>query len=551
MKNKYFILLVAIILCGHTFASPIDICSLDAPSTGILNTLLNSYYSQSSRWVTYLKPIALQMYWFWFTAELLYQITFKKVLANDINKLWYFVMIRTFTGYMFATIFVDPAFYSGIITYFVNLGSAAGGFSITPNSSNPFGTLSPSGIMNVGNCTWNNAWTIVSGADTGGGISISNGVSLPDLKSIFTIGMPVLTIGVIVYILAAVMALTLFITALEAFIVMNAGVILLGFAGSSWTMGFWNKYLSYVGGIAIRLFVMCLILGLVRDQLVSDLGALAGAMQNASTAGYSMASLASLVGSEIRMFIDVLVCTFLVIKVPAMAGSMLTGTVNSGLGDVIAGASMMLAGAGIAAGLAKMGVNLGSGGGGAGGGAKEAFKDTLRGNGGGGLPSGGGSSSSDAMRTASQTAQSATSSAEKAQGIADLSKDLKGTSAKSNQSSSSSTTPSNNSSNANNTTATSPSSNNTTSNKPSTEPQNSTSGDNNSSGGISGNDKPSTGAPNSQPNIQNANNQNEQKPSKAMQEMIKNKDKLVNNFNKLTPNGHSGAADISVNPHRE
>lgn len=547
MKNKYFILLVAIILCGHTFASPIDICSLDAPSTGILNTLLNSYYSQSSRWVTYLKPIALQMYWFWFTAELLYQITFKKVLANDINKLWYFVMIRTFTGYMFATIFVDPAFYSGIITYFVNLGSAAGGFSITPNSSNPFGTLSPSGIMNVGNCTWNNAWTIVSGADTGGGISISNGVSLPDLKSIFTIGMPVLTIGVIVYILAAVMALTLFITALEAFIVMNAGVILLGFAGSSWTMGFWNKYLSYVGGIAIRLFVMCLILGLVRDQLVSDLGALAGAMQNASTAGYSMASLASLVGSEIRMFIDVLVCTFLVIKVPAMAGSMLTGTVNSGLGDVIAGASMMLAGAGIAAGLAKMGVNLGSGGGG----AKEAFKDTLRGNGGGGLPSGGGSSSSDAMRTASQTAQSATSSAEKAQGIADLSKDLKGTSAKSNQSSSSSTTPSNNSSNANNTTATSPSSNNTTSNKPSTEPQNSTSGDNNSSGGISGNDKPSTGAPNSQPNIQNANNQNEQKPSKAMQEMIKNKDKLVNNFNKLTPNGHSGAADISVNPHRE
>lgn len=400
-KKTIFLLLVLLTLGTNAFA---DSCALTGG--GFLDSLLTKYFTSSSQWVTYLKPIAVKMYWFWFTCELLYQITFKKVLANDVNKLWYFLTIRIFTGTMFAYIFVNPDFYVGLILYFVKIGGAAGGFSINPTSSNPFGALSPSSVMNIGSCMWDSAYKLISGADIGGGVSTS-GVSLPDLKSVFTIGMPVICMTLAAYVLAAIMAFTLFMTALEAYIVMNAGVILLGFAGSSWTQGFWNKYLSYVGGIAIRLFVMCLILGLVKDTLIDDLNTLNAAIIKMSTPGTMLSGMADLVGQELRTLIDMIICTFLVIKVPSMAGSMLTGSVNSGLGDVIAGASMMLAGAGLAKGLAKMGINM-AGGSGNGSGidaAKEKFKDSLRGDGSGGIKPERSGGAEKALMPASQAAK--------------------------------------------------------------------------------------------------------------------------------------------------
>ncbi len=565
-----FILILSFFSINDVFAA--GTCSLSS-SGGALDIFLGDFFNQTSNWNSYLSNIAIKLYWFWFTAELLYQITFKKVLANDVNKLWYFIMIRTFTGYMFATIFVDPAFYTGIINYFVKIGSAAGGFAITPNSSNPFSSLSPSAVMDTGACIWDSAWKVVGEVKTGWWPT-------DNVKLAITVGLPIIAITLAVYILAAIMAFTLFMTALEAYIVMNAGVILCGFAGSSWTMGFWNKYLSYVGGVAIRLFVMCLILSVIQKLLINDLSGL-----SITAADQSIDALPALMGAMIKLLIDVLICTFLVVKVPAMAGSMLTGTVNSGLGDVISGASMVLAGAGLAAGLSKMGINLG--GGGAGEATKDAFKDTLRGNGGGGLPSSTSSSgsSSGGERTASQTAQTATSSAEKAQGIADLSKDMKGTSSaskqdgqsansSSSQSSSNTAQPSTQGSQA--TAKNSQSQNSSAQNnkqsqvdstksgnggnspnspgaKPSDSSQSSTSVDGgNSGGGISGNDKSiNNGGANSNTNNSSSNNDDGKKPSKAMQEMIKNKDSLIKNFDKMATNTHSGAAEININPHRE
>lgn len=517
-----------------SYALDTSSCTISS-SNGILDSILKDYYLATYHWRDYLAPKAITLYWFWFTLEFSYQLVFKKVLANDVNKLWYFMMVRVFSGYMFSYIFVGnhqgfTGFYDGIITYFVKLGAGAGGFIITPNSDNPFNTLSPSGVLNTGTCLFNNMQSFMSTNITGHPIDTA------------VFAMPMLISIIIVYLLSALIALTLIITALEAYIILNAGVILCGFAGSSWTMGFWNKYLSYVGGIAVRLFIMCLILGLMKNNLESQFTTL---MTLSSLTDYGLAW-----GILIKVLISMFIYAFLIIKIPSMAGSMLTGSVNAGLGDVIAGASMMLAGAGLAAGLAKMGVNFGSGGGG--GGAKELFKDTLRGNGGGGLPSVNGGSSSDAMRTASQTAQSATSSAEKAQGIAELSKDLKGTSATSGQSSPSSNGSSSSAPKMNSATTSSPSSNNATSNKSSPGPQNNTSGDNSSSGGISGNEKiQSEGSPNNNQSNSSNTSKDEKKPSKAMQDMIKHKDSLIKNFEKMSNNSHSGSAEINLNPHKE
>lgn len=582
MKRKIILFLFLMSLGTMAFAA-----SCQLTGGGLLDSLLNKYFTSANAWVTYLQPIAIRMYWFWFTAELLYQITFKKVLANDMQKLWYFLTIRVFTGYMFATIFVDPAFYTGIIQYFVNLGGAAGGYTVTPTSGNPFGALSPSSVMNVGGCVWNSAYTAISGGDLGGGLT-RKGIELPDLKSVFTIGMPVLTLAFISYGLAAIMALILFLTSLEAYIVLNAGVILLGFAGSSWTQGFWNKYLSYVGGLAIRFFVMCLILSLVKQTIETDMAELAAAT-NKLAPGTLLSGMADLVGAGLKSTIDMLICTFLVIKVPQTAGAMLTGSVNAGMGDVIQGAAMMLAGAGLAKGLAKMGINMAGGSGGGGeNSAKEKFKDSLRGPGGGGLPSGGSKGgSTGATKTDSQTAKSAMSAKDKANAMADLcgvstedksgggsnsssgdsgtsggsgssgsggsSEDGSGSSSSSSESGSGGASSGSSTSSGNDGTTNSQSSgsSNSSGNGSSSSGSGSSSSNSTPSGGMSGNGGGSSG---NKPASKSATKDEDTQKSKndaIIKDMIKNKDSLIRSAKQMGGGGgHAGAAEINANPHK-
>lgn len=555
------------------FVCSLIVFSSNTFAVDTLNSILNNYYTASSGWVTTLQPIAIKMYWFWFTAELLYQITFKKVLANDMQKLWYFLTIRVFTGYMFANVFVDPAFYSGIIQYFVNLGGQAGHFNINPSSGNPFGDMSPSSVLDIGSTLWNQNWSFVTAIPT---------------AYLITMGLPFVLLSAGVYILMAIMAFMLFMTALEAYIVMNAGIILCGFAGSSWTQGFWNKYLSYVGGIAIRLFVMCLILGLIYRQVLENqiqiglTGAAFVKVQNDSTQ-------AAFIGAVIKTFIDMLVCTFLVVKVPSMAGSMLTGTVNSGMGDVIQGAAMMLAGAGLAKGLAKMGINMAGGSGGGGeNSAKEKFKDSLRGPGGGGLPSGGSKGgSTGATKTDSQTAKSAMSPKDKANAMADLcgvstedksgggsnsSSGDSGTSGGSSSSgsggsseggsgssssssgsggggsSSGSSTPSGNDGTTN---SQSSGSSNSSGNGSSSSGSGSSSSNSTPSGGMSGNGGGSSG---NKPAGKSATKDEDAQKSKnaaIIKDMIKNKDSLIRSAKQMASGGgHAGAAEINATPHK-
>lgn len=316
--------LVWILLSNAAYATP-AMCSMSATG-GLLDIFLQNYYNASQSWTGVLAPIATKLFWFWFTCEFLWQLTFKKILTNDLQKLYVFFVIRIFTAYFFAQCFVNPDFYLGIIQYFTTLGAQAGGFSVNPTSGNPFGTLSPSGIINIGLCSWNSLFAFL-GANAGWA-SVVNAI-------IYAVPMIIMTL--LITLVAIIMALALVMLALESYIVLFGGFILCGFAGSSWTQSFWQRYLSYVGGIAIRFFVMCLILGLMQTQL------------NTLFAYIVTASSGSDYVTLIGVFFNTLICmvinAFIVLKVPAMAGAMLSGQVSGGLGDLMQGAAMVMSGA--------------------------------------------------------------------------------------------------------------------------------------------------------------------------------------------------------------
>src|SRR5437870_13590663 len=56
-------------------------------------------------------------------------------------------------------------------------------------------------------------------------------------------------------------AALVFVVLVESFIVIGAGVLFLGFAGSQWTRFFTERYLSYVASVGVKLFVLYLIMG--------------------------------------------------------------------------------------------------------------------------------------------------------------------------------------------------------------------------------------------------------------------------------------------------
>lgn len=59
-----------------------------------------------------------------------------------------------------------------------------------------------------------------------------------------------------------IVAAQLLLTNVESYIVVGGGVLLLGFAGSRWTTDITSRYLSYAVAIRIKLFSLCLIIGI-------------------------------------------------------------------------------------------------------------------------------------------------------------------------------------------------------------------------------------------------------------------------------------------------
>jgi type IV secretion system protein TrbL len=126
----------------------------------------------------------------------------------------------------------------------------------------------------------------------------------------------------------------------ESFIVIGAGVLFLGFAGSRWTKFFSERYLSYVASIGVKLFVLYLIMGV-------GMGIAARWMPILERGGFSPIPLFYVMGGS-------LVFVFLTWHIPSVAGSMMAGAVSLSLADAVypaiwgsraAGAGLMAAGA--------------------------------------------------------------------------------------------------------------------------------------------------------------------------------------------------------------
>jgi type IV secretion system protein TrbL len=293
---------------------------MPAHASNILDQVGQTYQGAASSWEGSLFAIAkslfvklalIELLWFgiWWTIERDDPRNFLVALLRKMMALLFFwAILLNFDTWI-------PAIISG----FTQAGQTAAGT----------GALTPSTVLDRG---LEIATTITTTANNIGLLDGVSGIGKYLLAGLAALGI-LLAFGVI--------AGQMLVTLIESYIVVNAGVLFLGFAGSRWTTTFAEKFLSYAVSVGVKLFVTYLIIG--AGQHISDTWA--------STITTDM-----VVSDYLTILVGALVYMFLAWQIPSLASSMLTGAVSMTLGSAMATAGTMAAGALGAAGAATAAV---------------------------------------------------------------------------------------------------------------------------------------------------------------------------------------------------
>jgi type IV secretory pathway TrbL component len=293
-----------------------------AKSKGVFDTIVNNFAILIQPLAEQYLKVAKYIFWTISFLEFTYQIAFKKMFANDFSKIWIFAMTRMLLTTAMFHFALDLETYKGVINWLVNLGNinSVGTIKSSGNVAN-FIDFSPSAL-------WSKEWeifgkliTVLLIAAAGGGIlSTATGVFL------FQLG------GGLFMIMLSTVIITMWII-VQTYFVLFVGCFLAGFSGSSWTMNYWQKYLSFMAGAGVKLMTVSIVIGFMNTQMNSptwitdDVGATTSLLTNfLSTIGVFLFDLALLFG------------------LPRLADSLLSGTISAGLGDVVGAASSVMSG---------------------------------------------------------------------------------------------------------------------------------------------------------------------------------------------------------------
>jgi type IV secretion system protein TrbL len=285
-------------------------------SSTILNDIVRDYEAISAAWFSALGPIANKIFWILVAIQLTWSAVWWVIDREDglavVSSLLRQVVA---IGFFYALLLNGGTWVPAVIQSFSQAGATAAGLS----------DLSPTGVFDQGLALAN---------------KILNATADLGLLDGFFASLIAGITALVVVIAFAVIAAQLLVALVESFIVIGAGVLFLGFAGSRWTKFFTERYLSYVASVGVKLFVLYLIMGV-------GMGIAARWMPVLERGGFSPIPFFYVMGGS-------LVFVFLTWHIPSVAGSMMAGAVSLSLADAVypaiwgsraAGAGLIAAGA--------------------------------------------------------------------------------------------------------------------------------------------------------------------------------------------------------------
>jgi type IV secretion system protein TrbL len=266
-------------------------------SSTILNDIVRDYEAISTSWFSALGPIANKIFWILVAIQLTWSAIWWVIDREDglavVSSLLRQVVA---IGFFYALLLNGGTWVPAVIQSFSQAGATAAGLT----------DLSPTGVFDQGLALANR---------------ILNATSDLGLLDGFFASLIAGITAIVVVIAFAVIAAQLLVALVESFIVIGAGVLFLGFAGSRWTKFFTERYLSYVASIGVKLFVLYLIMGV-------GMGIAARWMPVLERGGFSPIPFFYVMGGS-------LVFVFLTWHIPSVAGSMMAGAVSLSLADAV------------------------------------------------------------------------------------------------------------------------------------------------------------------------------------------------------------------------
>lgn len=275
----------------------------------VLNGIVNEFRDKSATWSATLLGHALALFWILAGIDFAWTAITLAFRNADLQE-WTAEIIKRvlFIGIFLAILLNGSAWTGDIVASFRQAAdganAAAGGTA----------GLSPSTIFDVG--------LTLAG-------KIYSEMSLFDPIRSVGLHLAALSIGAVFALIAAFLMVAL----VEMYIVLNAGIILLGFGGSQWTKDFVVQFLKYAVSVGVKLFILQLIVGLGEAFIIGWLGDFSGKSYHEVTV---------LLGASIFLLV-------VVWMVPGIVQSIITGTSYS------SGAAMMGAAAGMMSAATVMG----------------------------------------------------------------------------------------------------------------------------------------------------------------------------------------------------
>jgi len=282
----------------------------------ILNDIVRDYEAISSAWFSALGPIAHRIFWILVAIQLTWSAIWWVLDREDgLGVLSSLLRQVVAIGFFYALLLNGGTWIPAVIQGFSQAGATAAGIT----------NLSPTGVFDQGLALAN---------------KILNATADLGLLDGFFASLVAGITALIVVIAFAIIAAQLLVVLVESFIVIGAGILFLGFAGSRWTKFFTERYLSYLASVGVKLFVLYLIMGV-------GMGIAARWMPVLERGGFSPIPFFYVMGGS-------LVFVFLTWHIPSVAGSMMAGAVSLSLSDAVypamlgsraAGAGLVTAGA--------------------------------------------------------------------------------------------------------------------------------------------------------------------------------------------------------------
>ncbi len=337
----FFLLAAALLFAPDTFAG----------TTGA-SSVSQTFIQATTGWYSALKTIAEEIFYSLFGIDFVYLVAQWLIGGKDVHEIFTSFLKKLITiGVFFSILLNGHALIGWVINGFKQSGVNAAGQPHT-------------GIGWILTTGWQIFVTCIEGpVNTSGGVGsfLWNMVTSGGTTAISTlIGALVgLIVGIIAILALIYLALEYLAIQLEAALVASVGIIMMGFAGSRWTVQHAEGYLKYALSVGIRLMVLVIWVAFIENSSTSIINnLLAGVKQSGGT------NIRTTLDAYANVLIFVLLVAWMAKKLPSLAASVMTGSSSLSGGELVA--SGVAAAAVVGAAAVTGGAALAGAGGGAG-----------------------------------------------------------------------------------------------------------------------------------------------------------------------------------------